>query len=256
MADENTKVISMDEKPSIEDIPQIEKEEVEEEKELTGAKKLEKQITDSFHTVSRKLKETINVELFLPDIHEWIFGKLKQGPTLIIGEKIGRFAERIAVEGIKTIARETSVSYVSPKTEVKDKKILEKLEIKPFILDKISTIEDTFLNIIIIFALKRLSTKDQEKLLSNCKRVLARDGQMIVVGEFYPKSAILMPISITKEGFKTIKNKIFRKNITRPLTQIEKIADKLELKFFDVKEDAGGRIRTYVFTKRWGALIT
>ncbi|MFW9853190.1 MAG: hypothetical protein ACFFDS_09615, partial [Candidatus Thorarchaeota archaeon] len=112
------------------------------------------------------------------------------------------------------------------------------------------------LNIIIVFALKRLSKEDQEKLLLRCKRILARDGQMIVVDEYYPKSPLLMPITLTKEGLKTVKNKIFRKNVTRPLTQMEKMADKLELKFFDVKEDAGGRIRTYVFTKRWGALIT
>ncbi len=254
MADENPKVITMEEQPSIEDIPQIEK--TEEEEELTGAKKIEQQLSDSFQAVSKKLKETVNIDLFLPDIYDWIFSKLKQGPTLVIGEKIGKFAERMAENGIKVTARESSVSYVSPKTEVKDKKILEKLEMKPFFLEKISDITDTFLNVIIIFALKRLSREDQEKLLSRCKRILAKDGQMIVVGEYYPKSPFLMPISLTKEVFKTIKSKVFRKNIARPLTHMEKIADKLELKFFDVKEDAGGRIRTYVFTKRWGALIT
>ncbi len=246
----------MEEQPSIEDIPQIEKEEIDEEEELTGAKKIEQQLSDSFQAVSKKLKETVNIDLFLPDIHDWIFDKLKQGPTLVIGEKIGKFAERLAVEGLKVVARESSVSYVSPKTEVKDKKILEKLEMKPFFLEKISDISNTFLNIIIIFALKKLPKENQEKLLLSCKRILAKDGQMIVVGEFYPKSPLLMPITLTKEGFKTIKNKVFRKNIARPLIQIEKMADKLELKFFDVKEDAGGRIRTYVFTKRWGALIT
>lgn len=256
MADEDSKVIVMEEQPSIEDIPQIEKEEIEKEEELTGAKKIEQQLSESFQAVSRKLKETVNIDLFLPDIHDWIFSKLKQGPTLVIGERIGKFSERIAEEGIKIAARESSVSYVSPKTEVKDKKILEKLEMKPFFLEKIADINDTFLNIIIIFALKRLSKEDQEKLLLSCKRILAKDGQLIVVGEYYPKSPLLMPITLTKEGFKTIKNKIFRKNIARPLTQMEKIADKLEFKFFDVKEDAGGRIRTYVFTKRWGALIT
>jgi hypothetical protein len=245
----------MEEQPSIEDIPQIDKEETDEE-ELTGAKKIEQQLSDSFQAVSRKLKETVNIDLFLPDIHDWIFSKLKQGPTLIIGERIGKFAERLVENEIKVVARESSVSYVSPKTEVKNNKILEKLEMKPFIMEKISNISDTFLNIIIIFALKRLSREDQEELLLKCKRILAKDGQMIVVGEYYPKSPFLMPIFLTKEGFKTIKNKVFRKNVARPLTQMEKLADKLELKFFDVKEDAGGRIRTYVFTKRWGALIT
>ena len=256
MADEDSKVIEMEEQPSIEDIPQIEKEEIDEDEELSGAKKIEQQLTDSFQAVSRKLRETVNLELFLPDIYDWIFGKLKQGPTLIIGEKIGKFAEKMVEKEIKVIARESSLSYVSPKTEVKDKRVLEKLEMKPFILSKISDISDTFLNIIIIFALKRLTKEEQEKLLSSCKRILAKDGQMIVVGEYFPKSPLLMPVSLTKEGLKTIKNKVFRKNIARPLTQMEKIADKLELKFFDVKEDAGGRIRTYVFTKRWGALIT
>ncbi|MFW9852160.1 MAG: hypothetical protein ACFFDS_04420, partial [Candidatus Thorarchaeota archaeon] len=62
----------MEEQPSIEDIPQIEKEEIEEEEELTGVKKIEQQLSESFQAVSKKIKETVNIDLFLPDIYDWI----------------------------------------------------------------------------------------------------------------------------------------------------------------------------------------
>ena len=239
----------MEEQPEVPEVPKIEEEEVEEIKKTPTDKRIDKQI-------AKKIKETVNVDLFLPEIFDWIFEKLKNGPTLIIGEKIGEFAEEIANRNINVVARDSSVSYVSPKTEVKNKEILNKLDIKPFSLDKLKDMDGIFLNIIVVFALKKLKKDQQLELLEKCKRILSREGQLIIVGEFYPKSALLMPISLAKEGIKSFNKAVLKRHVSRPLINFDKIAKHLELKFFDVKYDAGGRIRTYVLTKRWGALVT
>ena len=248
----------MEETPEIEDIPQIEKtsQEESEEEKISATQKIEQQISDTFQTVSRKLKETVNIDLFLPDIQDWIFERLKTGTTLIIGEKIGGFAEKIAKITPEVIARESSSSYVSPKTEVKDAEILRKLDMKSFKLDKFERLDDVFYNIIVIFTLRRLTKEQINAFLLKCKRLLAKDGQLIVVGEFYPKSIWLYPVTLVKEITKFFNNKILKRQVTRPLVKFEKTVNKLELKFYDVKFDAGGRIRTYVLTKRWGALLS
>ncbi|MCG3219747.1 MAG: hypothetical protein H7641_00070 [Candidatus Heimdallarchaeota archaeon] len=247
----------MEETPEIADIPQIEKtSEVAGKDETSTAQKIEQQISDSFQTVSRKLKETVNIELFLPDIQDWIFERIKTGTTLIIGDKIGAFAEKIAKVTPEVVARESSSSYVSPKTEVKDAEILRKLDMKPFKIDKFESLDGVFYNIIVIFTLRRLSQEQTNVFLNKCKRLLAKDGQLIVVGEFYPKSVLLYPITAFKEGVKTINSKILKRRVVRPLVNFDKTVKQLELKFYDVKYDAGGRIRTYVLTKRWGALLS
>lgn len=238
----------MEEQPEVPEIPQIEGEKEETEK-IPSAPRIDKQI-------AKKLKETVNVELFLPEIFEWIHEKLKDGPTLIIGEKIGVFAEEVASRNMNVVARDSSASYVSPKAEVKNKEMLSKVDIKPFSFNKFKDLDGIFLNIIVIFALKKLQKEQQLELLEKCKRIMSREGQLIIVGEFYPKSALLLPISLAKEGIKTFNKTILKRNVSRPLTNFDKITKQLELKFFDVKYDAGGRIRTYVLTKRWGALIT
>ena len=243
----------MEEDSKIDDIPQIESEEELPEEE--SSKKIDEQLSDTFLTVTTKLKEIVNIDLFLPEIYEWIMEKIKQGPTLIIGENIGEIAEKAATLVPSIIARETVSSYVSPKVEVKDESILSKIDLQSFTLEKLKAQQGPFLNIIVIFALKKLEKDAQFELLQECKRVLMRDGQLIVVGEFYPKSALLYPVTLTKEGVKTFKSKILKKKIDRPIVNFEKLANNLELKFFDVKYDAGGRIRTYVLTKRWGALL-
>ncbi|MCG3227270.1 MAG: hypothetical protein H7645_10140, partial [Candidatus Heimdallarchaeota archaeon] len=51
-------------------------------------------------------------------------------------------------------------------------------------------------------------------------------------------------------------SKILKRKVVRPLVNFDKTVKQLELKFYDVKYDAGGRIRTYVLTKRWGALLS
>jgi hypothetical protein len=246
----------MEETSEIDDIPQIEKTSEETEKEEPStAQKIEQQISDSFQTVSRKLKETVNIDLFLPEIQDWIFERIKVGSTLIIGDKIGEFAEKIAKVTPEVIARETSSSYVSPKTEVKDEEILRKLDMKPFKIEKFESLDGVFYNIIVIFTLRTLSNEQTDVFLNKCKRLLARDGQLIVVGEFHPKSVLLYPITAVKESAKVIKNKILKRKVVRPLVNFDKKVKQLELKFYDVKYDAGGRIRTYVLTKRWGALL-
>ncbi len=243
----------MEEDSKITDIPKI----VPEEDSLEETSdKAEEQEPDALHTVTTRLKEIVNIDLFLPDIHAWILEKIRRGPTLIIGENIGKIAEKMTDHVPRVIARETGSSYVSPKVEVKDERTLSKIDLKVFDLEKLKTQQGPFLNIIVIFALKRLEKAVQQELLQECKRVLAKEGQLIVVGEFYPKSALLYPISLTKEVVKTFKSKVLKKKVNRPIVNFEKIANNLELKFFDVKYDAGGRIRTYVLTKRWGALLT
>ena len=246
----------MEETPEIADIPQIEKVSEEKEEEATTAQKIEQQISDSFQTVSRKLKETVNIDLFLPDIQDWILERIKTGTTLIIGDKIGGFAEKIAKVTPEVVARESSSSYVSPKTEVKDTEILRKLDMKPFKMDKFESLDGVFYNIIVIFTLRKLSKEQAKIFLNKCKRLLAKDGQLIVVGEFYPKSVLLYPVTAVKESIKAINSKILKRQVVRPLVNFDKTVKQLELKFYDVKYDAGGRIRTYVLTKRWGALLS
>jgi len=243
----------MEEEIEVPDVPQIEKS-TDEEEDIT-TEKSDKQISDTISTVTRKIKETINIELFLPDIHNWIFERLKIGSTLIIGEKIVSFAEEIAKVSPSVVARDTSPEYVRLKRKGKDAEVLRKLDFKKYSYKKFKTQEGPFYNIIVIFALKHMSKEDRLEFLEKCKRILAKDGQLIVVGEFYPKSALLYPITLTKEGFKTIKSKIFQKKITRPISGFDKLVDKIQLKFYDVKYDAGGRIRSYILTKRWGALL-
>ncbi|MCK4896235.1 MAG: hypothetical protein KAS47_05460, partial [Candidatus Heimdallarchaeota archaeon] len=198
---------------------------------------------------------TVYLELFLPEIHEWIFEKLKKGPTIVIGDKIAKFSEEIAKLDISVIARDMSASYVSPKSEVNDEKILEKMDLKPFSLSKLSKLSRFNLNIILIFALEKLTKNQKIELLNECKRLMAKEGQLIVVGEYLPKSVFLYPISLIKGFINLINSKVFKRKTRKPLRNFEKLANKTELKFFDVKYDANGRIRTYVLTKRWGALL-
>ncbi|TET81544.1 MAG: hypothetical protein E3J43_00580 [Candidatus Heimdallarchaeota archaeon] len=244
----------MKEDSKISEIPKIDSTE-ETTKEETS-KKFDEQMSDTFQTVTTKLKEVVNIDLFLPDIHEWILEKLKQGPTLIIGENIGNFSGEVSKYVPSVIARETISTYVSPKIEVKDEAMLSKIDLKAFDIAKLKTQQGPFLNIIIIFSLKKLEKTAQYELLKECKRMLSREGQLILVGEFYPKSILLYPVTLTKEGVKIFKSKILKKKVTKPITNFDKMANDLELKFFDIKHDAGGRIRTYVLTKRWGALLT
>ncbi|MHA1217821.1 MAG: hypothetical protein ACTSSN_06310 [Candidatus Heimdallarchaeaceae archaeon] len=244
----------MEEDSKISEIPKIEF--TEETTEGDTSKKFEEQVSDTLQIVTTKLKEVVNIELFLPEIHEWILEKLKQGPTLIIGENIGNFSGEVSKYVPSVIARETVSSYVSPKIEVKDETMLSKIDLKAFDITKLKTQQGPFLNIIIIFSLKKLEKTAQYELLKECKRMLSREGQLILVGEFYPKSILLYPVTLAKEGVKIFKSKILKKKVNKPITNFNKMANDLELKFFDIKHVAGGRIRTYVLTKRWGALLT
>jgi len=254
MASENSKVRIMEDDSKISEIPKIES--IEETTKEETSKKFDEQLSGTLQTVTTKLKEVVNIDLFLPDIHAWILEKLKQGPTLIIGEKIGNFAGEVSKYVPSVIARETVSSYVSPKIEVEDEAMLSKIDLKAFDLAKLKNQQGPFLNIIVIFSLKKLEKNNQYELLKECKRMLSREGQLILVGEFYPKSVMLYPVTLTKEGVKIFKSKILKKKVDRPIANFDKMANDLELKFFDVKYDAGGRIRTYILTKRWGALLT
>ncbi|MCK5304961.1 MAG: hypothetical protein KAJ72_06910 [Candidatus Heimdallarchaeota archaeon] len=227
------------------DIPQVERKEEDQPKENTSA----------IQSVTKKLKKTVYLELFLPEIHEWIFEKLKKGPTIVIGDKIAKFSEEIAKLDISVIARDMSASYVSPKSEVNDETILEKMDLKPFSLSKMSKLSRYNLNIILIFALEKLTKTQKIELLNECKRLMAKEGQLIIVGEYFPKSIFLYPISLIKGFINLVNSKIFKRKTRKPLRNFEKLANKTELKFFDAKYDANGRIRTYVLTKRWGALL-
>ncbi len=249
MANENPKVSLMEE-PIVPEIPKVETQEVDiEESEAEKSQ-------GTLQTVSTKLKETVNLDLFLPQIYSWIEEKLKIGPTLIIGEKIGEYAIQIAKKVPSVTARENSSTYVSSESEVKDVSKLKKIDLKPFDIEKLASLNKIFVNIIVIFSLRKLERKQQLLLLRECKRVLSRDGQLIVVGEFYPKSIFLLPIALVKEGIRFFRKNILKKNVSKPIAKIDKLANELELKFFDVKYDAGGRVRTYVLTKRWGALVS
>ena len=242
----------MKEDPEVPEIPKVESQVDVKDEETT---KKEKQLVDSLQSFTHKIKETVNLDLFLPDIHLWILDKIREGPTLIIGDNITDFASKIVEQVPSIIARETSSSYVRPKGRPKKGSILTRIDFKSFQLDKIASIQESFLNIIIIFTLRKLSREQQLELMIICKRKLSREGQLIVVGEFYPKSALLYPITFVKEGFNAFKSTILKRKVDKPISKLDKIAEELDLKFFDVKYDAGGRIRTYVLTKRWGTLI-
>ena len=113
MANENPKVSSMEEEPEIPEIPEIENHDVEEESRGESQ-------PSTKHIISTKIKETVNLDLFLPNIYSWIRNKLKTGPTLIIGENIGDFAIEISKHLPSVIAKECSSTYISPAAEVKD----------------------------------------------------------------------------------------------------------------------------------------
>ncbi|MHA1221927.1 MAG: hypothetical protein ACTSP3_01450 [Candidatus Heimdallarchaeaceae archaeon] len=246
----------MDEEDKIEGIPKIEKTTItEEKKEKKGFQKLEEQISEKVQKATFKMKKVVNLELYFPEINTWILERIKDGLTLIIGNNIGEFSANIAKKVPKVIARDISSSYVSPKVEVKDSEQLEKIEIKPFSFKKIHEIKGSFSNIIIIFTLKKLERKEQQELLDFLKTRLEKEGQIILVEEFYPKSFLLLPFALLKEGIKTIYEKIRRRKTAKPLLNFDKTIKKLGLKYFAVKYDAQGRIRTYILTKRWGALL-
>ncbi|MHA1464414.1 MAG: hypothetical protein ACTSQ2_04900 [Candidatus Heimdallarchaeaceae archaeon] len=226
------------------DVPHVEKEEEQVDESVSA-----------IQLVTTKLKKTVNLELFLPEIYEWIFEKLKIGQTIVIGEKIGKFSDEIEKLDVSVIAREMSSSYVSPKAEVSDEKILEKMDLKPFSLNKLSGLSRFNLNIILVFALEKLTKNQRMDLLNECKRLMSKEGQLIVVGEYHPKSIFLYPISLIKGIINLFQTHVLKRKTRKPLRNFERLANKTELKFFDAKYDAKGRIRTYVLTKRWGALL-
>lgn len=257
--------------PGIPEIPKVEKKsdgetetieeeakEVEEE-QLAKRQQHEPQVVDiaaqKFKEISAKIRETVDIETLKPYLQETIIAKLKEGDVILIGEKIGVFAEKIAEEGHNVIARDTSVTYVSPKTEVNNHTILEKVDIKPFVMHKFKEIQGFYRNIILFFALKRLSRKEIEELLTHCKKILSREGQIVIVDEFYPRNLLLWILTMLKIGFEVLREKITKQQAIKPCRKIEKIINKLELKFYDVKHEAAGRIRTYIVSKRWSALL-
>jgi len=251
MANENPKVIGMDEETKVPEIPSIDVQE-----EDVSIEKTEVKTTGTLQAITTKVKRTVNLDLFIPEIHEWITEKLKVGPTLVVGDNIGDFSLVISENLPSVIARESSSTYVNPQSEVTDASLLDKIDLKPFDVEKLSSMNNVFINIIVIFTLRKLEKDQQKQLLTECKRMLSRDGQLIVVGEFYPKSVFLLPITLTKEGIKAFKRSVLKKKMDKPIAKIDKLANELDFKFFDVKYDAGGRVRTYVLTKRWGALVS
>ncbi|MCE7741823.1 MAG: hypothetical protein GOP50_05145, partial [Candidatus Heimdallarchaeota archaeon] len=168
----------MEEETKVPDIPSIE----EQEEDVTGEETEGKTTGTALQNITTKVKKTVNLDLFVPQIHEWITEKLKTGPTLVIGENIGEFSIVISDNLPSVIARESSSTYVSPQSEVKDASMLEKIDFKPFDIEKLASMNDIFINIIVIFTLRKLEKDKQKQLLRECKRMLSRDGQLIVVG--------------------------------------------------------------------------
>lgn len=218
--------------------------------------KSESKIYKIFQLFTSKIKETINVELLRLEIEEWILSKLKEGPTLIVGDKIAGFSEEVATLENQVVVRDSSVTYVSPKVEIGNKEHLAHIDMKPFKLEKFLSSRDQFSNIILFFILKKLTKEERVEILTHCKRMLFREGQLIVVDEFYPKNVLLLPFVVLLEAFKSFYAKIKGRKIITPLRNLEKLTKQLEFKFYDVKYDGNGRIRSHVLTKRWGALIS
>ena len=215
----------------------------------------ESKIYKIFQLFTSKIKETINVELLRKDIEEWILSKIKEGPTIIVGDKIAGFSEEVADLGNKVVSRDSSVTYVSPKVEIGNKEHLAHIDMKPFKLDKFLSSRDQFSNIILFFTLKKLTKEERIEILTHCKRMLFREGQLIVVDEFYPKNVLLFPFVVLLEALKSFHAKIKGRKIITPLRNLEKLTKQLDFKFYDIKYDGNGRIRSHVLTKRWGALI-
>lgn len=218
--------------------------------------KSESKIYETFQLFTSKIKEQVNVELLRSDIEKWILDKLKEGPTIILGGKIAGFSEEVVNHGNKVVARDSSTTYVSPKVEIGNKEHLANIDMKSFKLDKFLSRRDQFSNIILFFILKKLTKEERVEILTHCKRMLFREGQLIVVDEFYPKNVLLLPLVVLLEALKSFYAKIKGRKIITPLRNLEKLTKQLEFKFYDVKYDGNGRIRSHVLTKRWGALIS
>lgn len=252
--------------PEIPTIPQIEKTEEEKkaeeiEEKVTEEEKEEETVkTESIATqqikkISSKIQEAINIDVLKPNIQATIVAKLKEGDVILVGEKIGNFAEKMAEEGHNVFARDTSATYVTPRAEVNNHEVLDKIDIKPFNLNKFKELKGYYRNIILFFALKRLSKQEIEELLKKCKELLSREGQLIIVDEFYPLNPILWLVTMIKIGFLTIREYLTKQRAIKPCKKLDKLIRKLELKFYDVKHEAEGRIRTYIVSKRWSALL-
>ncbi|MHA1205603.1 MAG: hypothetical protein ACTSSL_11830, partial [Candidatus Heimdallarchaeaceae archaeon] len=124
---------------TIPDLPEIfrheKKEETEKkEKEQVEETKSSNLFSQKIQGLKEKVEQIVNVNKLRPQIEKDIENLLKDGNTLLIGKNVGVFAERLTEKGMNVIARDTSITFISPKTEVNNVKILEKMELKPFSL--------------------------------------------------------------------------------------------------------------------------
>ncbi|MHA1401327.1 MAG: hypothetical protein ACTSQE_13345 [Candidatus Heimdallarchaeaceae archaeon] len=238
-------------------VPEIyTEEEVKEEQEQKEEHRKIKAFRQNLQKLKREIEKTLNIDLYRPEIEKRIEGMLKKGRTLIIGKKIGQFAEQLVEKGYTVIARESSITYVSPKTEVNNIEILEKLDLKPFVQHKLKKIDGSFVNIILLFALKGREYKENYELVSLCRDKLHPNGIMIIVDQFVSrKNVIISFFKLVYFGLKLGIEKLRKRAYIIPIIKLDKIIKQLELRKYKTFEDAGGQIRTYIVAKRLGAFL-
>ncbi len=251
------------EKTTIAEIPKIGHIVGEEGKEIdipdTPERPKEEEENDKKPSELEKIKDSIqkslNLKLIRPEIEHWILERLKDGPTIIIGEKVGKTAE-LFIEKVNDLkAYDTSDTFVSPNVEVNNRQNLDKFKLTRFRIENINEIEGNYTNIILFFGLKKQIRAKRIEILKSCKSKLNRDGQIILADEFFPKNILYLLPAYLLYCLNYLKAKIQNINHYHPILRIEKTAKKLELKFYDTTYFAGGRVRIYIFSKRWGALV-
>ncbi|MHA1116646.1 MAG: hypothetical protein ACTSPJ_10795 [Candidatus Heimdallarchaeaceae archaeon] len=245
-------------KEETEEIASIPKVKIEKkEKEQVEETKSSNLFSQKIQGLKEKVEQIVNVNKLRPQIEKDIENLLKDGNTLLIGKNVGVFAERLTEKGMNVIARDTSITFISPKTEVNNVKILEKMELKPFSLEKMNNLKGPFINIILFFALKGRKKEEIYSIVNKCKQLLYSSGLLFIVEE----SASGLNIFLNFFKYLTyvnkfIKSKIKKEEYTWPVVKIKKVIKQLELRKFKTFVYGGRNVQTYVLAKRLSAFLS
>ena len=244
-----------EETEEIASIPKVkaEKKEKKEDKEV----KKSSVFSQKMHDLKEKVEQVVNINKLRPQIEKDIEVLLKEGKTLLIGKNVGAFAERMTEKGIGVIARDTSITFISPKAEVNNVKILEKMELKPFSLEKMNNLDGPFMNIILLFALKGRKKEEIYTIVKKCKQLLYSSGLLFITEETVSGFNIILNFfKNLSYVIKFIKSKIKKEEYVWPVVKTKKIIKQLELRTFKTFTYGGRNVQTFVLAKRLSAFLS
>lgn len=237
-------------------VPEIKKRE-EKEKESENETKEKKRGKVDINDFTNKVKSKVQLDSYRDEVEQKILSLIKEGRALLIGDNIGSFCEKIIRKTeLPLRARDTSPTYISPRTEIKDEEILRALDIKQFKLEELQSMTEKYYNIIIFFGLKKQDATDREMIIKKCKELLLKNGQILLVEEFISSNIVIALIDLLRLGLQAVYRKIKKINFHMPLFSVNKLVDKQGLKKSKIGELAQGRIRMFIVAKRLSALIT